>query len=74
MDIESLLSTIEEVSEELYPDVPEVAKLCEAIMRWERSHISVATPRYKEPYLRFLKGVEKRYQARLAQEERGGES
>lgn len=73
MDIESLLKTIEEISKKLYPDVPEVAKLCYAVMVWERLNISVATPHYKEPFARFLKGVEDRLQKRLAQEKQGEE-
>jgi hypothetical protein len=73
MDIESLLKTIEEVSQKLYPDTPEVAKLCLAVMVWERLHVSVAIPHYKEPFARLLKGVEDRLQKRLAQEKQGGE-
>jgi hypothetical protein len=68
MDIESLLETITEVSEELYPDVPEVAKLCQAIMIWERKNISVALPHYKEPLARLIKGVEDRMRKRLTSE------
>lgn len=73
MDIESLLKTIKEVSEKLYPETPEVAKLCHAVMIWERSHISVAIPHYKDPFIRLLKGVEERLEKRLAHGKQGEE-
>ena len=72
-DIKSHLKTIEEISNRLYPDYPEVAKLCHAIMIWERLHMSYVTPRYKEPYETILKGVEGRLRKRLAQENMGEE-
>jgi len=72
-DIKSHLKTIEEVSNRLYPNIPEVAKLCQLIMVWERLNISQVTPRYKEPYEKFLKGVEDRLKKRLAQEKQGEE-
>jgi hypothetical protein len=71
MNIEHLRSTIEEVAQRLYPDVPEVAKLCQAIIIWERDYASVTTPRYKGPYMNLLKDVEKRWQERLALEKQG---
>lgn len=67
-DIKSHLKTIEEISDRLYPDTPEVAKLCQAIMIWERLHMSKVTPRYKEPYETILKFVAERLQKRFAQE------
>ena len=71
MNIKHLQITIDEVAERLYPDVPEVARLCQVIIIWERENSSVATPRYKAPFNTFLKGVEKRWQARLNREKRG---
>jgi hypothetical protein len=72
-DIKSHLKTIEEISNRLYPDIPELAKLCQALMIWERLHMSYVTPRYKEPYETILKGVEDRLQKRLAREKVGEE-
>lgn len=69
MDIDSLLETIREVATSEYPETPEVAKLCEAIMKWERLHISVSNPQYKEKLTYLLKGVEKRLQERIARGE-----
>lgn len=68
MDINSLLDTIDEVSKRLYPETPEVAKLCQALLEWERSNISVAVPRYKDPYKKLLSGVENRWGSRLVKE------
>ena len=68
MDIKYLLDTIEDVSKKLYPETPEVAKLCQALMEWERANISVTVPRYKDPYKKLLAGVEKRWRARLVKE------
>lgn len=68
MDIQGLVKTIDEVSRTFYPEVPEIAKLCEAIIRWERDNASILTPRYKEPFNTFLKGVGKRWQDRLERE------
>ena len=71
MDIKHLQKTIDQIAERLYPDVPEVAKLCQAIIIWERDNASVSTPRYKAPFNKLLKGVEKRWQERLNKEEGG---
>ena len=68
MDIKSLLDTIDEVSQRLYPETPEVAKLCQALLEWERANISVTVPRYKDPYKKLLSGVEKRWRTRLVKE------
>lgn len=68
MNIKHLIDTIHEVSDKLYPEVPEISKLCAALITWERDHASVQTPRYKEPYTRILKGVEKRWAERIAKE------
>ena len=68
MNIKHLVDTIHEVSGKLYPDVPEIAKLCEILITWERDYASVKTPRYKEPYAKILKGVEKRWTERIAKE------
>jgi hypothetical protein len=71
MNIQHLLETVEEIANELYPDVPEVAKLCQAIIVWERDNMSVKTPQYKDSYQKLLKGVEKRWQSRLSKTEQG---
>ena len=65
MNIESLLDTIKEVSVKLFPETPEVEKLCEIIIKWERDNSSLAIPRYKEPMAFFLKEVEKRWSKRI---------
>jgi len=64
-DIKSLLDTVEDVSIRRYPETPEVTKLCQAIIMWERKNISITVPRYKEPYYNLLKGVEKRWRDRI---------
>ena len=71
MNIKYLQKTIDEVAQRLYPDVPEVAKLCKAIIIWERDNASVTTPRYKNPYMNLLKGVERRMQDRFNKEKEG---
>ena len=68
MNIKHLIDTIHEVSNKLYPEVPEISKLCEALIIWERDYASIKTPRYKEPYTKILKGVEKRWAERIANE------
>ena len=72
MDIKPLLETMGEVANELYPQVHEVAKLCQAIIVWETQNASVSTPRYKDPYMKLLKGVERRWEERLAKEKETG--
>jgi hypothetical protein len=67
MNIQHLIEAIDEIAERLYPETPELAKLCQAVIIWERDNMSVTTPHYKDSYLRLLKGVEKRWQARLNQ-------
>jgi len=74
MNIKHLQTTIDEVANELYPEVPEVSKLCQAIIIWERDNISVATPRYKAPFANLLKGVERRWQERLNKEKESGQN
>lgn len=72
-DIKSHLKIIDEISKRLFPDYPEVAKLCQVIMIWERLHMSYITPRYKEPYEKIIKGVADRLQRRLELEKHGEE-
>ena len=68
MNIKHLVDTIHEVSAKFYPEVPEISKLCEALIIWERDCASVKTPSYKEPYTSILKGIEKRWAIRIAKE------
>lgn len=65
MNIKNLNETIDEVSKKLFPDDPEVAKLCQDIIDWERDNASTKVPRYKEPYLYMLKRIEKRWSEKL---------
>ena len=72
MNIQHLIETIDEVAQRLYPDIPELPKLCQAVIIWERDNMSVTVPHYKDSYMRFLKGVEKRWQARLNEKKEEG--
>jgi hypothetical protein len=70
LNIKHLLDTIDEVSSKIYPEMPEISNLCKVLIMWERDYASLKTPRYKEPYQTFLKGVEKRWAERIAKESR----
>jgi hypothetical protein len=60
MNLDEIIKNIQTVASELYPGEPEVAKLCEALITWERGKISKATTQYKEPYRKILEGFAKK--------------
>ncbi|MFZ0929709.1 MAG: hypothetical protein WAN11_13975 [Syntrophobacteraceae bacterium] len=60
MNLDEIIKNIQRVADELYPGEPEVFKLCETLITWERENISKATPRYKEQYKRTLDDAAKR--------------
>jgi hypothetical protein len=66
MNLKSLLETIEKQSQNLFPEVENLSGLCHGLLLWERDNASIKTPRYKEPYLKMLKYVEKRWREKLS--------
>jgi len=65
MNVKEVLESIEEISGARFPDFPEISELCKHVIMWERDNLSVTTPRYKEPYTKFLKTVERRWGGRI---------
>jgi hypothetical protein len=60
MNLDEIVKHINAISDELYPDSPEVANLCKELITWERENISKVTPRYKEPYKKILEKYAKK--------------
>jgi len=60
MNLDEIIKSIKHIAGELYPGEPEVSKLCQELIQYERENISKATHRYKEHYRRHLEDFLKR--------------
>ena len=67
MNLEEIIAIIKKESAELYPEMPELPQLCADLITWERSNISVAVPKYKEQYKRWLEERAKEVISRKAE-------
>lgn len=59
MNLDNIIKILRVISEEKYPENPEVAEFCEKILKWERDNISFLKPHYKEPYKKYLKAAQR---------------
>lgn len=60
MNLDEIIRNIRSIADEQHPGEPEVAKLCEDLITWERSNITKVTTRYKEQYRKTLEGFAKK--------------
>jgi len=56
MNLAEIIKNIQRVTQELYPSEPEVSKLCEALITWERGNISKAIRDIKNLTEKFWTG------------------